>query len=60
MSVGLASRIEDLVGRRQSALEANRAISHQLSAVSFPSEGLAPAEKRDFIGQVVALSPGSN
>ena len=32
----------------------------ELSAISFPSEALAPAEKRDFIRQMVALSPGSN
>jgi hypothetical protein len=33
MSVGLASRIEDLVGRRQIALEAYRTARHQVTCI---------------------------
>jgi len=33
MSVGLASRIENLVGRRQTALEAYRAFRHQVTGI---------------------------
>jgi hypothetical protein len=49
MGEGLASRAEDLVGGGEAALEAYGAASHQLSAVSFPPESLAPAKKSGFI-----------
>jgi hypothetical protein len=53
----LAIGSEDLVGRGHTALEI-KAVSHQLSAVSFLLEGFALAGNKVLIRQIVAFSRG--